>query len=108
MRPGLCSQRRSRGGLPGRPLQLVRLWRDQRDIGPPQSFGRGVTRTSLLSRRLLFVVGKGGVGRTTVSLSLALAAAREGKRVLLIELEGARSLERGFQALRSAADAPRN
>ena len=65
-----------------------------------------MTETSLLSRRLLFVVGKGGVGRTTVSLSLALAAAREGKRVLLIELEGARSLERGFQALRSAADAP--
>lgn len=62
--------------------------------------------THLFSRRLLFVVGKGGVGRTTVSLSLALAAARAGKKVLLIELEGARSLEHAFEALRDAPDRP--
>ena len=65
-----------------------------------------MTTEALFSRRLLFVVGKGGVGRTTVSLSLALAAAREGQRVLLVELEGARSLERGFQALQNAPDQP--
>jgi len=37
----------------------------------------------LLDRRFLFVVGKGGVGKTTVSAALALAAARKGKRVLI-------------------------
>ena len=39
--------------------------------------------SDLLERDLLFVTGKGGVGKTTVSAALALAAARRGKRVLL-------------------------
>jgi anion-transporting ArsA/GET3 family ATPase len=38
---------------------------------------------SLLGHRFLFVVGKGGVGKTTVGTALALAAATRGKRVLL-------------------------
>lgn len=38
---------------------------------------------SLLDRRFLFVVGKGGVGKTMVSAAIALAAAKQGKRVLL-------------------------
>ena len=38
---------------------------------------------SLLHKRFLFVVGKGGVGKTTVSAALAIAAARSGKRTLL-------------------------
>ncbi len=38
---------------------------------------------SLLDRRFLFVVGKGGVGKTMVSAALALAAAKQGKRVLI-------------------------
>ncbi len=42
----------------------------------------------LFDRKLLFVVGKGGVGKTTVSCALALAAARRGKRVLLCEVDG--------------------
>lgn len=39
--------------------------------------------TDLLDRRFLFVTGKGGVGKTTVSTALALAAAKRGKRTLL-------------------------
>ncbi|MCA9609088.1 MAG: AAA family ATPase, partial [Myxococcales bacterium] len=38
---------------------------------------------SLFDREFLFVTGKGGVGKTTVSAALALAAAKKGKRVLL-------------------------
>jgi len=37
----------------------------------------------LLDRKFLIVVGKGGVGKTTVSASLGLAAARRGKRTLI-------------------------
>ncbi len=39
--------------------------------------------SDLLDRRFLLVIGKGGVGKTTVSAALALAAARRGKRVLV-------------------------
>ncbi|UJR86813.1 ArsA family ATPase [Sandaracinus amylolyticus] len=38
---------------------------------------------ALLDQQFLFVVGKGGVGKTTVAASLGLAAARKGKRVLV-------------------------
>jgi anion-transporting ArsA/GET3 family ATPase len=41
---------------------------------------------TLLDRRLLVVTGKGGVGKSTVSAALALLAAREGKRVLVCEV----------------------
>ncbi len=37
----------------------------------------------LLDRCFLFVVGKGGVGKTTVATGLALAASRRGKKTLL-------------------------
>lgn len=38
---------------------------------------------SLFDREFLFVTGKGGVGKTTISAVLALAAAKKGRRVLL-------------------------
>jgi anion-transporting ArsA/GET3 family ATPase len=59
-----------------------------------------VTTDELLGRRLLFTVGKGGVGRTTVTLALAFEAARRGRRVLAVELEGARGLQSALQAQR--------
>lgn len=37
---------------------------------------------SLLDRRFLFVTGKGGVGKTTVTAALAIKLASQGKRVL--------------------------
>lgn len=41
----------------------------------------------LFARRVLFVTGKGGVGKSTVSAALALLAAERGKRTLLIDVE---------------------
>jgi len=45
-----------------------------------------VAHWTLLDRRLVIVTGKGGVGKSTVSAALALIAAREGKRVLVCEV----------------------
>jgi anion-transporting ArsA/GET3 family ATPase len=42
----------------------------------------------LLDRRLIFVTGKGGVGKTTVSAALALLAAEHGRRTLACEMDG--------------------
>ena len=46
-----------------------------------------VDRPHLLDRRLLFVTGKGGVGKTTIAAALGLLAAGEGKRTLLCEVD---------------------
>ncbi|HAP76811.1 MAG TPA: anion-transporting ATPase, partial [Acidimicrobiaceae bacterium] len=42
---------------------------------------------NLLRRRLLFVTGKGGVGKTTVAAALADLAARQGLRTLVVEMD---------------------
>lgn len=42
---------------------------------------------SLLDRRLVFVSGKGGVGKTTVSAALALLASGQGRRTLVCEVD---------------------
>ncbi len=59
-----------------------------------------------LAGRLIFVVGKGGVGRTTVAIATALLAARRGRQVLAVETEGAGALGTGLAALRSLHHPP--
>ncbi len=42
----------------------------------------------LSDKRLLFITGKGGVGKTTVAIALGIAAARRGLRTIVAELSG--------------------
>ena len=46
--------------------------------------------------RVLIVAGKGGVGKTTVTASLATTAARAGLSVLIVEVEGKSGLSAAF------------
>jgi anion-transporting ArsA/GET3 family ATPase len=52
----------------------------------------------LLDRKLLFVTGKGGVGKTTISAGLALMAASRGKRALVCEVDAKGDLAASFEA----------
>jgi len=53
--------------------------------------------TALLDRRLLFVTGKGGVGKSTVAAGLALLAAHNGKRTLVCEVDAKGNLADFFE-----------
>ena len=45
---------------------------------------------------MVIVAGKGGVGKTTVTATLAVAAARAGRNVLIVEVEGKSGLATAF------------
>lgn len=45
-----------------------------------------MSEPALLDHRLVVVTGKGGTGKSTISASLALVAARKGKKVLVCEV----------------------
>ena len=53
--------------------------------------GRG-----LLDRRLVFLLGKGGVGRSTLAAALGLVAARRGQRAIVVEVSGRGDVARIF------------
>ena len=52
----------------------------------------------LLDLRLVFVTGKGGVGKTTVAAGLAQLAAEHGKRVLVCEVDAKGDVTSLFEA----------
>ena len=50
----------------------------------------------LFTRRLIFVTGKGGVGKSTVATALGVVAARRGLRTIVAELAGQERVQRTF------------
>lgn len=55
------------------------------------------------SRRVLLCVGPGGVGKTTCAAALALGAARQGKRVLVVTIDPSRRLAQALGQDRARA-----
>ena len=53
--------------------------------------------TDLLDRRLLFVTGKGGVGKTTIAAALGQLASARGLRTLLCEVDAKGNLAGAFE-----------
>src|SRR5215207_5871546 len=51
----------------------------------------------LLDKHLIYVTGKGGVGKTTVSAALGLAAAAAGHRTIVCEVAQQERVSRAFQ-----------
>jgi anion-transporting ArsA/GET3 family ATPase len=51
----------------------------------------------LLDKRLLFVTGKGGVGKTTVATALGLAAALRGRRTIVCEVSQQERMSHAFR-----------
>ena len=50
----------------------------------------------LLDRRLVFLLGKGGVGRSTLAAAMGLLAARRGRRAIVVEVSGRGDVPRLF------------
>jgi anion-transporting ArsA/GET3 family ATPase len=63
---------------------------------PPPEIARNHPVTELLDKRLVFVTGKGGVGKTTVAVALGLRAATEGKRTIVCEVSAQENASRFF------------
>jgi anion-transporting ArsA/GET3 family ATPase len=56
-----------------------------------------VPPTDLLDRRLLFVTGKGGVGKTSIAAALGSLAASQGRRTLLCEVDAKGDVAGAFE-----------
>lgn len=52
----------------------------------------------LLDRRLVFVTGKGGVGKTSIAAGLGMLAAQQGKRTLMCEVDAKGNLADSYEA----------
>jgi anion-transporting ArsA/GET3 family ATPase len=63
---------------------------------PGAEIARNCPIPDFLDKRLVFVTGKGGVGKTTVAVALGLRAAAEGKRTIVCEVASQENASRVF------------
>ena len=63
---------------------------------PLREIARNHPIPELLDKRLVFVTGKGGVGKTTVAVALGLRAAEEGKRTIVCEVSSQETTSKIF------------
>jgi len=63
---------------------------------PAREIARNCPVNDLLDKRLVFVTGKGGVGKTTVAVALGLRAAAGGKRTIVCEVAAQENASRIF------------
>ena len=109
----LTDRKGRRVGIPVAKLSYVEIGAPRSDRGGSGS-ARTVTHdhaviavaggpvTDLLDRRLLFVTGKGGVGKSTTAAALALLSAVRGKRTLACEVDAKGDLADFFETSRPA------
>jgi anion-transporting ArsA/GET3 family ATPase len=64
---------------------------------PDSEIARNCPIPDLLDKRLVFVTGKGGVGKTTMAVALGLRAAAEGKRAIVCEVAAQENASRVFE-----------
>jgi anion-transporting ArsA/GET3 family ATPase len=64
---------------------------------PRPEIARNRPVTEFLDKRLVFVTGKGGVGKTTVAVALGLRAASEGRRTIVCEVAAQENASRIFE-----------
>jgi anion-transporting ArsA/GET3 family ATPase len=69
---------------------------DHRLFLPTPEIARNHPISDFLDKRLIFVTGKGGVGKTTVAVALGLRAAAEGKRTIVCEVAAQENASRFF------------
>src|SRR5690606_11007258 len=86
---------RLRGSRRRSPRGMVQLPRNHcpARLGNPRRFAgrrRAMTITDILGEQLIVITGKGGVGKTTVSLALAFLNARLGRRPVYVTLKEVR------------------
>lgn len=64
---------------------------------PATEIGLNGRILDFLEKRVLFVTGKGGVGKSTVAIALGIRAAIEGKRVIVVEVSSTENASRIFR-----------
>jgi len=64
---------------------------------PVRQIGFNGRILDFLEKRILFVTGKGGVGKSTVAIALGIRAALEGKRTIVVEVASTENASRVFR-----------